>query len=509
MKRSFVLWVACLAGLCVFSQARNNNWIINGNMWLSWNNGGVEQLPALYNPSPRTASISDTQGDLVLLADDSGIRNALFELIPGGDASTLGWALEQSNYLILPGPGHDGRYYVFLNQREDLKRAGYVVVDVDMNGGIGGVVASTEWYMLNTTAKIAATLDAAETGYWVVLHEDGTDAYYAYHLTATGLDPVPVVSHTGGVFLSSSYPVATQDYWSPMKFSMAGDKLALVKQASSPDTVLVEHAWFDNATGSVDVYARTDNRYITLMGSVPTELWGAYRHCNGLEFDPGGEYLYTFQWDTVLNVAHMHWPTQIPLASGDQQTMQDSTLNLAGISYQDALCDPVGSSIQMGPDGVLYLRQTQSNGAPYPYLQWLVNVPTTLAAQYGNGVLYFDYMHLDGDGNTPMAGFPLSCKRYHDSEPVWLGMQVHEAPSSLLDVWPNPMAGQAVLRMNGNAWPTDLRWYDAMGRCIRSESVRMNGPTVVLERGRLSAGTYVVEALAHGRLIGRAKAVCE
>lgn len=203
------------------AQKRNNNWVMGMNMWVSFNTGTFELLPMSYQPSDRSGCISDTAGNFLILADSLGVHDALFNVMPGGDAATLDWGYSQSNFMILPKPGAPDNYIVLVNSREDQKRAGWVEVDMSQNGGLGAVISpGTTWYMDSTTSTLAAITPANGMDYWIVQHEDGTDEFYSFLLTAAGVDPVPVITRSGTDFLPTpSAPSTSMDFWGPMRLS--------------------------------------------------------------------------------------------------------------------------------------------------------------------------------------------------------------------------------------------------------------------------------------------------
>ena len=211
---------SCLLSLALWGQARNANWVFSDGMWMTFTDSSMVMLPSPYNGTGRSACISDTTGQFLLLVDDTGIRNAQFNLLPGASAAELGWSTAGSSYLVLPKPGSPLHYMVLVNETPPDARAGYVEVDLGANSGMGGVAfAGTTWYMQHATAKLTATTDESETGYWVVQHADSGDIFEAFHLTATGMDPVPVLSNAGRSYLTHASGYINADLLRPMKFS--------------------------------------------------------------------------------------------------------------------------------------------------------------------------------------------------------------------------------------------------------------------------------------------------
>jgi len=497
-----------ILGFCIswygslFSQARNQNWVFGQQVWMSFTNDTINFLPSTYTAQGRNACISDTLGNLELVVDDSGIRNAVFDFVAGGTTAELGWPAEQGNYLILPRPENYGHYYVLLNAHDALKQAGIVEVDATANGGAGAVIGTTTWYAQNTTAKLAATPHANGMDYWVLQHEDGTDAFRAYQLTNAGLGVSPVITHAGSMFTASTTTNQPIDYWGPMKFSLQGDRIALVKQGSTRDTTLVGHFTFNTATGAPTFLAETNNMAKRLSLGVPVAQWSSQRQISGVEFDAAGHYLYIYEWDSTFVVENAPYGFQITLTDPDPSSLQASMIFMVDhaftMSYYN---DAKGNSLQMGPDGGLYWRLIKEFHADR-WLRRFGGLPASIydVPPFAPETL-FPTTHLG-------AGFPNLCKRYNDSEPKWLAV-AEQSASTTLNAWPNPLEAEGALRMNGNVWPTVLRWYDMTGRCVRNEPAEQNGPTILLHRAQLPSGLYVVEALDHGRSIGRAKVLCE
>ncbi len=84
--RMLLVGTLLLPALLVHGQKRNFNWVMASKVWLQFSADTMVSLPMADTVSLRNACISDTNAQFLLLADDFGIRNALFETVQGGSA---------------------------------------------------------------------------------------------------------------------------------------------------------------------------------------------------------------------------------------------------------------------------------------------------------------------------------------------------------------------------------------------------------------------------------------
>ncbi|MBS1547538.1 MAG: T9SS type A sorting domain-containing protein [Bacteroidetes bacterium] len=455
-----------MAGL--HGQARNANWVFSGGMWMQFTDSSMAMLPSPYSSVGPSSCISDTSGQFQMLVDNSGIRGAQFNLLPGASAAELGWDTAGANYLILPKPGAPTRYCILVNEKRPNARAGYVEVDLAANGGAGGVAPpGTTWYMEHTTDKLTATTDSAESGYWVVQHADSGDVFHSFHVTNLGLDPVPVVSHAGHSYLADTPGYINADRIRPMKFSVQGDKLAAVIMGSDLDTNALELFHFNRASGSFNFWTRLTLDLYALDNTtgqlVPNDV-GPRKFVTDCEFSADGNYLYyqgadTFPYNGYSIVA------QVSLVDTAAARIAQSAFGVmgTGVAYA-ARMYPEGAFLLVGLNGRLYARPYD----PYPnILLDLFALPTAMDS-------------LSGPDHDPMfdVGFPLSltyatyagyfpniCKRYVDSSPITTGMHPMDV-NATLRVWPNPGSGLITVQLGGVASAAVARFTDATGRAV-------------------------------------------
>ena len=405
------------------AQQHNENWVLGRDVWLNFSGSMVSPAVSSYLAGQRTGCISDTSGNFLLMADSTGIRDALFQLMPGGDATTLGWG-QPAQFLVLPKPAYPERYYVLINEEMPGHRGGAVEVDMTLNNGMGAIVGNTIWYAVNVTAKLAATPRADDTGYWILQHKDGTDAFESYLLSATGVAPQPVTTNAGSAFLPSAAPTESMDFWGPMKFNVQGDLLAMVTHGPAPDTsTAVEIYQFDAAAGTVaaNPFATVHNFVTfvsyeiigsdTIYDSIPS--WSYFRHFMGIEFDTTGQYLYISEWDTLAE-ADGWYPYQLSLGSMDQATIQASMITIGGglgtAGYP--LVDSKGSQLELAPNGQLIFRPSVG---PVPFFRYGNNLPHELLDPH-----YPILSSYSLPSSTAMAGLPTFCKRYLGDSPTWV-----------------------------------------------------------------------------------------
>ena len=478
------------------AQARNSNWIIGSGVWLQITPDNAFSLPMEDTVSTRNASISDISGQFLLLADDQGIRNAIFNTIQGGSAAELGWQVPAGNYLILPVPGHSEQYAVFINELPPSKRAGMVLVDLTVNAGAGAVVGETTWYMDQATAKITATTDSAETGYWIVQHQDNNDAFLAFHLISSGLQMAPVVSYVGTSYLPDAGPVDNMDRQGQMNFNFQGDRLGVVKFSNtSADTCKVELFSFNRNSGTLAYWSEINARDFTLgvvNAATPVKL-------KELDFDTTGQFLLVGIADNGTSAMGEVQCVQFDLATPNPETNHfeaGMVIGMANYLFSDFDCR-YGHAFSTGPYGQLLFHH------------WYTPVPT-IQMQH----LYMEVPPLQNFGQTIfwegkiMGGLPAPCKRYDTLGPQTIG--IGNLPlREMLGLYPNPMANWAVLVYHGTSVPEILVWRDALGREQRISIVEKSGGAFRMERGDLPDGMYFVEVRGKHGTLGVVKVVCD
>jgi hypothetical protein len=490
------------------AQSRNANWVFGSGVWIHFPDSLPQGLPyddlgltlfSLNDPiSDHSACISDTAGQFVLLADDHGIRNALFGTVAGGSAADLGWSVPAGNYLILPVPGLPERYGVFINELPPSSRAGYVEVDVAANGGTGAVVGSgTLWYMERATAKISATVDSSETGYWVVQHKDSGDTFLAFHFTSGGLADLPVTSNVGSDFLPEVAPHENVDRLGQMIFSKPGTLLAVAKLASSLDTSKIEFFQFDRATGQLDLWSELGMDLVIFPGGPPLNFRPS--KVLGLDFDPSGQHLYLALASYTSYVADLL--IQCSMASPD---------NIAATSYSllgtTDLLDSTyihlhAPTLAVAPPGQLLFQLRGNTTLPGRTMR----AYTPPLADIVNGGHNHESTFYD---INPLAGFPTPCKRYVNIAPVTTAIAEGTMPNRI-GIRPNPMADRSALVFSGATQPESLIWRNALGSVLRRTAVGQVGPTYTIERNGLPAGLYMVEVLGKKGSLGVVKVICE
>jgi hypothetical protein len=506
-----ILPYCLLCPLLALGQTRNSQMVFATNVWLDFTSDTFTWQASSYNPTLRNGCIGDPAGHFLLLADDRGVRNALFELVMDGDSASLDWTNASSAYVILPKPGNPDGYFIFRNEAGGERRGGWVEVDMSANGGLGAVIGTTTWYTSNTTSKLVATPHANGTDYWIIQHTDGSDAFEAWGVTASGIATSAVLSQAGTPFVTTTYPTTHPDFRGPMKASMSGTQLALAKmQGTSPDTILVELFDLDPWTGELIFLDRVNTTIWSYGTGSPYQSLSPLRWIGGLDFAPDDAHLYVSLWDTLATPYDGNVVAQFSLGDHSTNAMQNSGTMVTSVANnsENLLSDPDGSQLMLAPNGRIMERfiSTTTNEAIFnPKIRMPTGLPRPVIPTGPPGG--FDSYNLWV--TQGVRGFPNPCKRYHDSEPIWLGTSPAPQAPPALAVVPNPVTDRAALHLGGREIPDELRWSDASGRVVRTSAPWRDGPTVVLDRGGLANGLYNVTASRKGRVIGHVRVLCQ
>lgn len=179
------------------------------------------------------ATISDNAGNLLFYTDGSLVYDTTHTLMPNG-TGLLGDSSSTSSAIIVPQPGNPNLFYIFTvdtNDQQYRNNAGfhYSIVDMSLNSGTGDVVIAQKNINLLplTSEKLTAISNATGDGFWILTQFEGT--YYAYELSAAGLNITPVTSTVGPFIELVTSTITNVDVAAMrgyIKLNARGDKLA-------------------------------------------------------------------------------------------------------------------------------------------------------------------------------------------------------------------------------------------------------------------------------------------
>ena len=384
MKKNIVIIVLLLCCGFVFAQKQTNTWYFGNQVGLDFN-----QTPPLplnngtANSQEGSAAMSDNNGRLLFYTNGVIVQNRKHLTMVNG-TGLKGELSSTDNVVIIPKPGNDSIYYLFTvgSAFEEEPVFSYNVIDMKADGGFGNVIVKNNFIADTVLEKLAAIRHCNKKDFWIVVHKWNTDAYYSYLLTASGLNPVPVISNTGLV-INGVYNNAI----GTLKFSSKGNKLAAIHSFFNDAVELLD---FDNTTGVIS------NPVIFNPNAIPRQInfTGIY----GAEFSPDGKLLYVssnhsnpepsilYQFDITNNNA------AAILAS--KQIIANTTPWFAG-------------DLQLGPDNKIYMAMWNDTSLS------VIDNPNI----YGAGCnFYFNKIYMGGARTAPVQfGLPTFMQSYFDS----------------------------------------------------------------------------------------------
>jgi gliding motility-associated-like protein len=168
-----------------------------------------------------------------------------------------GSQLVTQSSLIIPFPNRPNRHILFtLNRTTDSSGLNYNVVDMTLDGGLGGIVPGLKNVNLLPgspvnflTEKMTATRQCNGTDFWVVVHRYNSNEFIIYPVDSNGVGAPQFqqigTPHTPAI---GGSPLRAQRGY--MVFSPDGRRLALTLNGTSPNN-LIEIFNFDKATGTL------------------------------------------------------------------------------------------------------------------------------------------------------------------------------------------------------------------------------------------------------------------
>lgn len=327
IKGIIILSFSFLLSISVSAQKETNWWFFGQQAGLNFNllqnataTGGtvVSNIPKAvaghFSTSEGCFTISDSNGNLMMSGDGSTIWNKNGAVMPGATGLGGGSSASQSG-IIVPVPGSSTRYYsMSVAQEQGTSGIQYAIVDMSLNGGLGGIVSKNNLLLAGPTDEnIAAVRKTNSQNWWLVHRRQNAGSgvtVRVWEVTATG-----ITLHGTQTF---NFAITTGlTHLSVIKFSPDGTRF--VSPSYTGNSLIFGE--FDPSTGTPSGVGSLN------MGS---EVYGA-------EFSPNGDYVY-YGPANPGNVAR-----QIPWSSIKAKTLT-GVVNLAYAV----------SNFQLSPDGRIY-----------------------------------------------------------------------------------------------------------------------------------------------------------
>lgn len=335
--RILFLMISLSFSLQVFGQKEGNIWYFGENAGINFNSN-APFVANTNNMSTREgcATICDANGNLLFYTNGGG-RDSLGS---GGQAPGIiwnqnddimydmggleggGWSSRQSS-VIVPKPNDANNYYLFTMDEVEATLDGtpgrglsFFEIDMNQNGGLGGVVNYQEALELETSEALSVCRHTNGQDYWVFIINTSTNSLNIFSATSSG------VSFSSSQSLAAANNATSSPF---IKFSPEGTKFFA-------KNILFD---FNPATGQV---------------SNPLPLTVVTDQVTGVSFSPNSQFLYFVTLGTPVN---------------STISRLDVTASNIPASYEtiSSLPNAVGAQMQVGPDGNIYYLEQNVSGA--------------------------------------------------------------------------------------------------------------------------------------------------
>ncbi len=336
-------------------QSSNNEaswWYFGDDAGMQFTAGGPVALlnNALGFTQEGTACMGDENGQLLFYTDGIVVIDRNHQQMPNGSGLLAGAGTSASQAaLILKQPGSNSLYYIFtVDEEAGANGFNYSIVDMTLNNGFGDVTVKNVQVLAQVSEKLTATRHCNGSDFWVVVHGMANNNYYAFQLSATGLNTQPVISPIGQTYTLSGIPNNEPNARGYLKINHTGTKAVAALLGKS----MFELFDFDNSTGVLsNLVSAPNNKFL----------------CYGAAFSPDDSKLYISSGQTSQPSRYLF---QYDLMAGNGAAIIASEQIISTL--------PSFGAISSAPDGRLYTTTNFPGDADY---LGMVSNPNAPAAQ--------------------------------------------------------------------------------------------------------------------------------
>lgn len=351
----------------VWAQREAEHWYFGDSLSVSFATGSpIVERGNLKTEEGCAAASNPTTGTPILYTDGQTVWNGNGDIMENG-TDLLGHISSAQSAVLVPQPGNPGFFFLFT--------AGVGPYEIPDNNGIrysfidavqGKVTAKNIPLLEPATEKLVAIQHCNDTDVWVIAQEWGSNHYYAWQVSISGVALQPVVSTTGTIAPTDN----------------AAYTIGCLK-ASPNGKHIVNTGYYDNAVQLFDF----DNVRGVLSNPITLPHSGAV-YCTS--FSPDNSRLYTVEqsFGSSETLIRMYQYTVLGTAA---TVLASRTLVF---EMRGHLGDEIGT-LQIAPDGKIYCAREAGL-----YLGVIANPNAT-----GSACNYIhDGLHLNG--RRSMLGLP-------------------------------------------------------------------------------------------------------
>ncbi len=316
--------------LCICAQSKQNNWVLDGGIWLDFNSGApVVQEPLEFSTIESAAVISDSIGKLMFYSNGIEVYNRngeVFSSIEIDLDDTIFFKSFTQGALILPEIGYENLLRV-------IGIGTYSIVDMTMNGELGGMKESPSWRNFNSDILGFGEKNTA------VRHANGRDWWilqmrHNFNMETYDYDSSMVVYlyDSNGINVYAQYFINTRtegakSQYGEISFSRDGSLLAMAFMGS----ITVYN--FDRCSGQIG----PEIAYIDTLDKIYS-----------CAFSPSGKFLYFNQSTGFGNGENVLYQWNLELNQFGEH-------DLTKVYHMQGQANYANGQLEMGPDFKIYM----------------------------------------------------------------------------------------------------------------------------------------------------------
>jgi gliding motility-associated-like protein len=336
VKSTIFLIILCIHFYVAQAQLESNIWYFGHNAGITFSNSPPTALTnGALDTREGCATICDNTGNLLFYTDGITVYNKLHQIMDNGNGLNGDPSSTQSA-IIVPKPASNNIYYIFtvdaFGSNEGLQ---YSEVDINLNAGLGKVISKNIILLQPTSEKVTVAKHSNNSSYWVITHGVGSNNFYSFLITATGINTTAIISSVG---LTQQNDYSVVGY---LKISSNNHKLASARW-SMPG--IIEIFDFNNTNGQVS----------------NNQLIASNEEFYGVEFSPNNNLLYV----SLFNPSKIY---QFDLSASN-------IANSKSTIYNNSIY--FGGALQIGLDNKIYFCQENN-----PFLS-VINNPDNINCNF-------------------------------------------------------------------------------------------------------------------------------